>query len=180
MPRLATPVTVPPADAAKLRAILRKGTHKSRKIARARALLAMGAGQGAAAVQAEAGISARQYYRLKGRYLGGGLAQALEERAEFRDVQFVYALTIFAGVLGPMGFQSQALPDVRQARVMAIFFNLLRVLYGAKNTDSQQLLPAVIWMSRSTLLARYGAHRRNTPQSQSRLELGSTTVEVNP
>jgi len=80
MPRLATPVTVPPADAAKLRAILRKGTHKSRKIARARALLAMGAGQGAAAVQAEAGISARQYYRLKGRYLGGGLAQALEER----------------------------------------------------------------------------------------------------
>jgi len=80
MPRLATPVTVPPADAAKLRAILRKGTHKSRKIARARALLAMGAGQGAAAVQAEAGISARQYYRLKGCYLGGGLAQALEER----------------------------------------------------------------------------------------------------
>ena len=80
MPRLAPPVTVPPADAAKLRAILRKGTHKSRKIARARALLAMGAGQGAAAVQAEAGISARQYYRLKGRYLGGGLAQALEER----------------------------------------------------------------------------------------------------
>ena len=80
MPRRATPVTVPPADAAKLRAILRKGTHKSRKIARARALLAMGAGQGAAAVQAEAGISARQYYRLTGRYLGGGLAQALEER----------------------------------------------------------------------------------------------------
>ena len=80
MPRLATPVTVPPADAAKLRAIIRKGTHQSRKIARARALLAMGAGQGAAAVQAEAGISARQYYRLKGRYLGGGLAQALEER----------------------------------------------------------------------------------------------------
>ena len=80
MPRLATPVIVPPADAAKLRAILQKGTHKSRKITRARALLAMGAGQGAAAVQAEAGISARQYYRLKGRYLGGGLAQALEER----------------------------------------------------------------------------------------------------
>ena len=80
MPRPATPVTVPPADASKLRAILQKGTHKSRKITRARALLAMGAGQGAAAVQAEAGISARQYYRLKGRYLGGGLAQALEER----------------------------------------------------------------------------------------------------
>ena len=89
------------------------------------------------------------------------VAQALEERPEFRDVQLIYALTIFAGVLGPMGFRSQALPDARQARVMAVFFNLLRVLYGAKNTDSQQLLPAVIWMSRSDLLARYGAHRRN-------------------
>ena len=89
------------------------------------------------------------------------VAQALEERPEFRDVQLIYAVTIFAGVLGPMGFQSQALPDAQQARVMAVFFNLLRVLYGAKNTDSQQLLPAVIWMSRSDLLARYGAHRRN-------------------
>ena len=80
MPRLAAPVTVPPADAAELRAIVTKGTHKSRRITRARALLAMGAGQGAAAVQAEAGISTSQYYRLKARYLGGGLAQALEER----------------------------------------------------------------------------------------------------
>ena len=80
MPRLATPVTVPPADASKLRAIIKKGTHKSRTITRARALLAMGAGQGAVAVQAAAGISASQYDRLKGRYLGDGLAQALEER----------------------------------------------------------------------------------------------------
>ena len=88
------------------------------------------------------------------------VAQALEERPEFRDVQLVYALTIFAGVLGPMGFRSQTLPDARQARVMAVFFNLLRVLYGAKNTDSQLLLPAVIWMSRRDLLTRYGAHRR--------------------
>lgn len=89
------------------------------------------------------------------------VAQALEERPEFQDVQLIYALTIFAGVLGPMGFQSQPLSNARQARVMAVFFNLLRVLYGAKNTDSQQLLPAVIWMSRSALLARYGAPRRN-------------------
>jgi putative transposase len=81
MPRLATPVALPPADAAKLRAIVMKGTHKSRKITRARALLAMGAGQDAATVQAEAGISTSQYYRLKGRYLAGGLAQALEERS---------------------------------------------------------------------------------------------------
>ncbi len=84
------------------------------------------------------------------------VAQALQEREEFRDAQFIYALTIFAGVLGPMGFQSEPLPDPKQARVMAVFFNLLRVLYGAKNTDSQVLLPAVIWMSRETLISRYG------------------------
>ena len=80
MPRLAKPVHLPPADASKLRAIVKKGTHKSRKIARARALLAMGSGQSAALVQAQVGISPTQYYRLKGRYLAGGLADALEER----------------------------------------------------------------------------------------------------
>ncbi len=80
MPRLAKPVMLPPADAAKLQAIVKKGTHKSRKIARARALLAMSSGKDAAAVQAEVGISTTQYYRLKGRYLAEGLAQALEER----------------------------------------------------------------------------------------------------
>ncbi len=80
MPRLAKPVNLPPADAANLQAIVKKGTHKSRKIARARALLAMSSGKSAAAVQAEVGISTTQYYRLKGRYLAGGLAQALEER----------------------------------------------------------------------------------------------------
>ena len=40
----------------------------------------MGAGKGAAAVQAEVGISVSQYHRLKRRYLDGGLANALEER----------------------------------------------------------------------------------------------------
>ena len=78
MPRLAKPVNLPPADAANLQAIVKKGTHKSRKIARARALLAMSRGKGAAAVQAEVGISPTQYYRLKSRYLAGGLAQALD------------------------------------------------------------------------------------------------------
>lgn len=80
MPRRAKPVHLLPADAAKLQTIVKKGTHKSRKIARARALLAMNSGKDAAAVQAEVGISTTQYYRLKGRYLAGGLAQALEER----------------------------------------------------------------------------------------------------
>ena len=56
MPRPAKPVILPLADASKLRAIVKKGTHKSRKIARARALLAMGSGQSAALVQAQVGI----------------------------------------------------------------------------------------------------------------------------
>jgi putative transposase len=83
MPRLATPVILPPADASALRAIVKKGTHKSRKITRARALLAMGSGKGAAAVHAEVGISTTQYHRLKRRYWGAGRSpgRALAQRA---------------------------------------------------------------------------------------------------
>ena len=80
MARLAAPVKLSAADACALRAIVRKGTHKSRKITRARALLLMGAGQGRLAVQTAAGVSANQYYPLKRRYLAEGLGGALEER----------------------------------------------------------------------------------------------------
>ena len=80
MARPAAPIILPPADHATLRSILKKGTHKSRKITRARALLAMGAGKARLVVQTEAGISANQYYCLKRRYLAAGLADALEER----------------------------------------------------------------------------------------------------
>ena len=80
MARTAAPVILPPADYATLRSIVKKGTHKSRKITRARALLAMGSGNARLAVQTEAGISANQYYCLKRRYLAAGLADALEER----------------------------------------------------------------------------------------------------
>ena len=80
MARLAAPVKLPAADACALRAIVRKGTHKSRKITRARALLLMGTGQGRLAVQTAAGVSANQYYTLKRRYLAQGLDGALEER----------------------------------------------------------------------------------------------------
>ena len=65
MTRLATAVTLPAADASARRAIIRKGTHKSRKITRARALLLMGAGKGRLTVQTAAGVSADQYYTLK-------------------------------------------------------------------------------------------------------------------
>ncbi len=80
MARLAQPVVLSAADQRTLQAIVKKGTHKSRKIARARALLLMGAGQSAAAVQAGAGLSATPYYQTKRRYLAQGLAAALEER----------------------------------------------------------------------------------------------------
>ena len=80
MARPATPVILSPAHQSTLRAIVKKGTHKSRKITRARALLAMGSGNARLAVQTEAGISANQYYCLKRRYLAVGLAEALEER----------------------------------------------------------------------------------------------------
>lgn len=80
MPRLAKIIVLSVAEEAELMAIVKKGTHKSRKITRARALLLMGTGKSRLAVQTEAGISANQYYCLKRRYLAAGLANALEER----------------------------------------------------------------------------------------------------
>jgi len=81
MARPAIPIDFSPSEVSVLRALIKKGTHKSRKITRARALLLLSAGHGAAAVQAEAGIGASQYYQLKRRYLAGGLPEALEEHA---------------------------------------------------------------------------------------------------
>jgi len=80
MARPASPLHLPLSDQSALRAIVKKGTHKSRTITRANALLLMGAGGRAAAVQAQVGISSAQYHRIKYRYLAGGLAEALVER----------------------------------------------------------------------------------------------------
>lgn len=80
MARPAQPIHLTSSDTSTLTAIVKKGTHKSRKITRARALLLMGAGKSASVVQVEAGISANQYYCLKRRYLAAGLTEALEER----------------------------------------------------------------------------------------------------
>ena len=80
MARLATAVTLPAADAYARWTIVRKGTHKSRKITRALALLFMGVAKGRLAGQTAAGVSANQYYTLKRRYLAQGLDGALEER----------------------------------------------------------------------------------------------------
>ena len=56
MARLAAPVILLPVDYATLRSIIKKGTHKSRKITRARVLLAMGSGKARLVVQTESGI----------------------------------------------------------------------------------------------------------------------------
>jgi hypothetical protein len=51
MARPTQPVHLPLADQSALRAIVKKGIHKSRTITRANALLRMGAGGSASAVQ---------------------------------------------------------------------------------------------------------------------------------
>ena len=79
MARLTFPLHLPLSDQSALRAMVKKGIHKSRTITRANALLLMGAGGRAAAVQAQVGISSAQYHCIKRRYLAGGLAEALEE-----------------------------------------------------------------------------------------------------
>ena len=77
--RLASPLHLPLSDLSALRATVKKGTRRSRTITRANALLLMGAGGRAAAVQTQVGISSAQYHRIKRRYLAGGLAEALVE-----------------------------------------------------------------------------------------------------
>ena len=83
------------------------------------------------------------------------VAALLTGNPEYREVQVIYALTIFGEVLTPLGFHAQPLDDPRTARVMAFFMNLLRVLYGAKNTGNRVILPQIVWMTRQELLGRY-------------------------
>jgi len=80
MPPLAKRIQLSEPETADLQAIIRKGTHKSRKITRARLLLLLGVGKSRQTIEAELGVSAGQYWRIRRRYLSGGLASALEER----------------------------------------------------------------------------------------------------
>ncbi len=80
MPRLAKIIVLSVAEEAELMAIVKKGTHKSRKITRARTLLLLAAGKSRLVIESELGISTGQYWRTKQRYQAGGLAQALEEQ----------------------------------------------------------------------------------------------------
>ena len=73
MPPLAKIIRLSAVDTAALRAIIRKGTHKSRRITRGRTVLLLGAAKSHPVIEAELGISASQYWRTRGRYLAGGL-----------------------------------------------------------------------------------------------------------
>lgn len=80
MSRPAKIIVLSDAQRAELTAIVKKGTHKSRKITRARTLLLLAAGKSRLVIEAELGISTGQYWRTKQRYQSGGLAEALEEQ----------------------------------------------------------------------------------------------------
>lgn len=80
MARIATKVSLTESEKAELSSIIKKGTHKSRKITRARALLLMNSGKSRTEVQSELGIDSNHYYRIKKRYFAAGLSNALEER----------------------------------------------------------------------------------------------------
>jgi putative transposase len=80
MGRKARPVELKVEEQQELISITKKGRHRSRKIVRARALLSMCAGKDRKAVMEELGIDEAHYYRIKGRFLSGGLSYALEEK----------------------------------------------------------------------------------------------------
>lgn len=62
-----------------LRSITKKGTHKSRKITRAMALLLMDSGKSRLEIQMQLGIDSNHYYKIKRRYFSDGFSSALEE-----------------------------------------------------------------------------------------------------
>jgi putative transposase len=80
MARLTKHIDLSEAEKAELLSIVKKGTHKSRKIIRARALLSMGEKKEKQGVLEEVGIGPEQYRMIKNRYFSGGLKEALEEK----------------------------------------------------------------------------------------------------
>jgi transposase len=80
MARIAKKISLSESEKAELTSIIKKGTHKSRKITRARVLLLLDSGKSRTEIQSQLGIDSNHYYRIKKRYFAGGLSQALEER----------------------------------------------------------------------------------------------------
>ena len=79
MARKAQPITLTKAETLELIKITKTGTHKSRKIIRARVLLLLNEGKSRSEIQELTGIDANHFYRIKKRYVEGGIVAALEE-----------------------------------------------------------------------------------------------------
>jgi transposase len=79
MSRKAKQVILSDTEKSELQAIIKKGTHKSRKIIRAKALLLLDSGKSRLEIQTELSIDSNNFYKIKQRYFSGGLASALEE-----------------------------------------------------------------------------------------------------
>jgi putative transposase len=79
MARIAKKVSLSEAEKSELTSLIKKGTHKSRKITRARVLLLLDSNKDRLQIQAELGIDSNHYYRIKKRFFAGGLFSALEE-----------------------------------------------------------------------------------------------------
>ena len=79
MARTSRKLNLSEGEKSKLISIIKKGTHKSRKITHAKALLLYDSGKSRLEMQSELGIDVNQYYRIKQRYFEGGLSCALEE-----------------------------------------------------------------------------------------------------
>lgn len=79
MSRKAKQVVLSDTEKSELQSIIKKGTHKSRKIIRAKALLLLDLGKSRLAIQNELSIDINNFYKIKQRYFAGGLSSALEE-----------------------------------------------------------------------------------------------------
>jgi transposase len=79
MSRKAKQVILSDTEKSELQAITKKGTHKSRKIIRAKALLLLDSGKSRLEIQSELSIDSNNFYKIKHRYFAGGLPSALEE-----------------------------------------------------------------------------------------------------
>lgn len=79
MGRKATLITLTDSEKTELLSITKKGTHKSRKIIRAKTLLLLNSGKSRIEIQSKLGIDNNNFYKIKNRYFSGGLLSALEE-----------------------------------------------------------------------------------------------------
>ena len=79
MGRTARKVALSDTERNELLAIVKKGSHKSRKIIRARTLLLLDSDKDRVTIQSETGIDTNHYYRIKKRFFEGGLTMALGE-----------------------------------------------------------------------------------------------------